>query len=357
MSFLRFFAAFLSRWIDDAAAGFSRLRSFFRRRRRVRLEEQEDGAFLLKAVRRGAPGKPVGRPLRIEGGKFVQRPTRRAQALLEGGEVELALRPQRFLFRPLDLPRRAGEFLDGVVRAQIDRLTPWSASEAVFGWSAPTSIGSDRIQIVVAAAPKPTIAPLVRALAERRPESVFISTVDASAGLSPIPIPVERSGAQAREGKARLTLAFALGAAFVAAFAAGIASIVYGDNLDGRLRDVQHRIALRRAELISGRASPNEEALAALEARKRSTPSSVIVLEALSQTLPDDTYLTDLHIENGDVEIGGLTRDAPALIKLIEQSQHFTRATFFAPTTRSPTDSGERFHIEAHIEPVFLAQP
>ena len=52
-----------------------------------------------------------------------------------------------------------------------------------------------------------------------------------------------------------------------------------------------------------------------------------------------------------------MVRDAPALIKLIEQSQHFTRATFFAPTTRSPTDSGERFHIEAHIEPVFLAQP
>ena len=90
-----------------------------------------------------------------------------------------------------------------------------------------------------------------------------------------------------------------------------------------------------------------------LERRKYQTASSVIVLAVLSQILPDHTYVTELRIEGDKLRVIGVTRDAPALIRLIEQSPHFTRATFFAPTTRAPSDPGERFHIEAQIEPVF----
>jgi general secretion pathway protein L len=144
------------------------------------------------------------------------------------------------------------------------------------------------------------------------------------------------------------------GAAF--AVSAGAAMVV-GNDLEAQRFDLERRIAMRRADLISGRGSIADEALAGLDARKRATPAGVIVLEALSQTLPDDTYLSELRIEGAKVQIAGLTRDAPALIRLIEQSQHFTHATFFAPTTRAPTDNRERFHIEAHIEPTFQTPP
>jgi general secretion pathway protein L len=90
-----------------------------------------------------------------------------------------------------------------------------------------------------------------------------------------------------------------------------------------------------------------------LERRKHATPSSAIIIEALSRVLPDDTYLTELRILGDKLQIVGVSKDAPSLIRLIEQTHHFSRAVFFAPTTRSPSEMGEHFSIEAHIEPVY----
>ena len=103
------------------------------------------------------------------------------------------------------------------------------------------------------------------------------------------------------------------------------------------------------------RLDPNStgSGLGLLAKRKQATPSSVVVLEAISRVLPDSTYVTELRIDGNKVQVVGMTQDAPSLISLMEQSPQFTRATFFAPTTRAANEPGERFHIEAHITAYF----
>src|SRR5262249_9041639 len=122
-------------------------------------------------------------------------------------------------------------------------------------------------------------------------------------------------------------------------------SSVYADMLQSRHDELARKIAeLRARARAAGDASSDArtEGLGALEIRKRETPASVLVLESLSRLLPDHTYVTELRIEGKRVQVIGVTRDAASLIKLIEESSHFTQATFFAPTTRIVSPAGER---------------
>src|SRR5262249_11958724 len=138
---------------------------------------------------------------------------------------------------------------------------------------------------------------------------------------------------------------------------ASIAASVIGARLQAEQDQLARQIASRRAAALGGREGSLDAATAALhtlERRKYESPAAVIVLEELSQVLPDNTYVTELRIEGDKLRVIGLSRDAPSLIGLIERSHHFSRATFFAPTTRAPNEPGERFHIEATIEPSFI---
>jgi general secretion pathway protein L len=130
------------------------------------------------------------------------------------------------------------------------------------------------------------------------------------------------------------------------------AAVVVGGYFDGQRDELSQRVAGLRSALRTGRDSTSGAPAAqrALEQRKHAAPSSVVVLEALSTILPDDTYVTEFRIDGSKLQITGVSRNAASLIQLIEQSPHFTRATFFAPTTRSPGDRGEQFHIEAAIQ-------
>ncbi|MGA8966795.1 MAG: PilN domain-containing protein, partial [Pseudolabrys sp.] len=258
----------------------------------------------------------------------------------------------RFLFRPLELPKRAAEYLDGIVRSQIDRLTPWTANEAIFSWTQPTDAPNDRINLTIAATAQSMIAPYLRAVAGFNAASIVVSTAQSNLGPQAAPIRLldQRVGSAVSVRRTRsILMAIFLLSGLSAAASIGFSAIA-SDNLGAEQQELMRKISARKAAM---RNLFDGSALHTLEKRKQTTPSSVITLEALSKLLPDDTYVTELRIDGERLQIVGMTSDAPSLIRLIEQSPHFARAIFFAPTTRSPGTTKEQFHIESHINPIF----
>src|SRR5215212_1060727 len=341
-----------SRWIDAAAGAIVLGVSSFGTRKSVQVIEEDAGSFVIQPASGKAPsGLPFERGQIVEGQIVAAHPDSITK-MLDGSRVELVLRPARVLFRPLELPQRATEFLGGVVRAQIDRLTPWGANEAAFGWSEPTAGGTDRMTVTVAATARALVQPLVDALVAAGAEAVTVTATPP--GASPITVLDHRAPGALDFARVRNALvAVLIGAGLLAGISMSAAAVVSG-RYASEQEELARRIAERRAMIRAGRDGPQAATpLRALERRKYQSPSSVIVLEVLSQILPDHTYVTELRIEGDKVRVTGVTRDAPELIRLLERSPNFTRATFFAPTTRGPSDPGERFHIETQIEPVF----
>ena len=156
--------------------------------------------------------------------------------------------------------------------------------------------------------------------------------------------------------KTRRILVVVLASCGLVTATVAIAATIINGDLEVREAELARRIMVERGAALAARDAPGDPATAAeraLARRKNQTPSAVIALEVLSRIVRDRTYVTELRIEANKLRLSGITDDAPHLIRLLEQTTHFTQATFFAPITRSPSDTGDRFDVEANIEPVF----
>ena len=341
-------------WIAAVAAVVKAVMARIVPQRRILFVEGDSDSFTAREISAGKDALLPQTAFRLLHGRPEPVLTPEWLAALRGGRIEILMRSDQVLFRTMDFPRQATDFLHGMIRAQIDRLTPWPASEAVFGITQAVPADNERIALTLAATSKQRIDPLIRLAADFGAASLagLVEVPEAGSGLEPVKVfdrPITNAAGTISDVPRVLRLALlGVGLATVTSLAAATYA---GMALDAEQQELQQRIAQRRAALRFNPESGSAEAL--LAKRKQTSPSSVMVIENLSRALPDTTYVTELRVEGDKMQVVGLTQDAPSLIRLLEQSPQFARATFFAPTTRGQGDTGERFHIEAHVTPYF----
>lgn len=340
----------LSLWIDSVVRTVSAQLERAHGARRIAVVEDEADVLTLRLASKAANkdgNLPSCRIKLAEGGLNGPLPPEWTAAM-RGANVELTLQPSRFVFRPLELPSRAAEFLDGIIRSQIDRLTPWNAADVVFHWTPPQGIADDHIALTVVATARTAVTSLAQAFLDLGAAGIEIAPASSS---ERIVVYDRRVGGLATSGRLRIALIAVLATtAVLATLSAGIGGFVT-DSYDSELQQTQRRIAERRAIARGNQDGSGGSPFDLLVRRKNTVPSAVLVMEELSTILPDHTYTTEIRIEGSKLQITGLTQDAPSLIQILEQSPQFVSAGFFAPTTRAANEPRERFHIEVRIRP------
>lgn len=274
-------------------------------------------------------------------GDFDLQRTRRSS-------IEILVPPAAILSRRLDpLPAESRQYVDGVVKHQLDAIFPWSSEDVVYAASVDDR-EDGRIDVTVHATAGSTISEALSAARRCEAAEIFVCGIDERGGAVRIPVPGASS-----EGKRIETIRTAARYAIIALLIvmAGIASwnVLARWSLNSDIDAVDQLISERRATLARAANANGRAGDESLESRKQKSPVVVVAIEELSKALPDDTYLTDLSFEGGSLRISGLSRRAEELVNLLEESGRFERTTYSAPITRMSGGGADRFSIETVV--------
>jgi len=300
--------------------------------------------------------------LAFEGRHLVVRDVQTGQAsaaelarAVHDAFVVLECPADRLVTRQISVPAQAEKFLSGVISNQIERLSPWSLNDVVYGFQ--TKPGSDTaaaIDVRIMMASRSDID------AARRELAAFDVEVDRIVARDP-----ENPGAGAavtlwsrlteasgdRLAVASRKFAIGLGATVAVTLCLSLWALGSAELIGRESEDVAARMKVLQRQVggpaLSASTPPAERAWVA----KENSISSVILIEAVSRALPDSAYLSELRLEGPVLRLAGSASDVPGLLAPLEQSGHLTGVHFFAPTTRSPDGKSFRFSIEAHVEP------
>jgi general secretion pathway protein L len=357
--------AIWARWVDGLAGALLAGRELWRAQRAL-VVAHENGQYVIRH------GAPVASPLtwltnKRTGGQTpppgsilaaVPEGTRapdQAVRAARNGIVALELPRNELVERRISVPAQAREFLPGIVRNRIERLSPWQADQALYGFEV---VDEDATALDV------RIFVASRAMAD-----------NAQAQFAALGLPLDRIVARAdKEGAQSIALWSRLaetagecseqtrrqiGAAIAAVLILSVGWSIWAFSSAASMRGESEELAARsntlQRQLQGARVSPSAMAALAPAERawvaKESAPHVVIVLEALARALPDSAYLTELRLEGKTVRIAGLADDTPSLIAPLERTGHLSGVRSVAPATRDSNGARFRFNIEAQVAP------
>ncbi|WP_422864841.1 PilN domain-containing protein [Endosaccharibacter trunci] len=266
--------------------------------------------------------------------------------------VLLRLPADAVLRRDVVLPLAAEAGLDRVLAFEMDRLTPFSAEELFFS---STITGRDRatgrLFVRLALLPRAPLRPVLSLLAAAGTEAQAIE-VPASGGEPALRIPLAHE-APVSARRQRLSLRAGFGACAALLLLAIVLPFV---QQQWALNQADRRIAALRTpvqavQALQNRIDSGAAGALLVRAERARLGDTLSVLAAVTTVLPDDSYLTDLALRQGELTISGQSPSAARLIPAISAVSAFTAPAFTAPVTRIEGQGQELFSIKAGIAP------
>ena len=257
------------------------------------------------------------------------------------------LAPDLGMRKVIDLPLAARGDLGNLLHFELDRLTPFSPDEVCFAWRVlETDAASDRMTVALEIAPK-TLVERALNMAATHGRSVDRVELGGGDGKEPLNL-LSHTAKPESSGRLRHLLP-------LIAFGLAVVAVWIPMNRQQRVIDgLDQEIAALKSgaeEALALREQLDTEASEAgfLAEAKNGQASMTSVLAELTALIPDHSYILQLEIKDGHVQLTGFADKASDLITILDRSAMFASPEFRSAVTRDPRVGKERFQIAVDL--------
>jgi general secretion pathway protein L len=261
--------------------------------------------------------------------------------------IAVSVPGEKLLERTLALPLAAEADLTSLLRYEMDSITPFTVEELFWTWSV---LRRDRerrrLHVRLSFVPKAALPTFTSALEGLGVTASWLEVATPS-GTARV-IPLGHMAASQQRHRRHLRLALGATAALMVACVVlpCVLQSVARTRVEDRIRALDPDVRL--AETLRARISRDSSAATLIAAEHGRAGDPLAVLSAVTAALPDDTFLTDLTIRGGKLEITGQSKAAARLIAVLAASPVVKDPAFVASVTRAENGS-DAFSIRAGI--------
>ncbi|SDE00918.1 PilN domain-containing protein [Aquimonas voraii] len=271
----------------------------------------------------------------------------------------LGLPVARVLRRVLSLPVAALENLDAVLGFELDRQTPFKPEQVYFASRVlRQDAGAKQAQVELIVVTRPVLEEAVAGLAGLAERLAAVDVIDAHGQrLGVNLLPAERRASQPRT-QPLIQLGLLCASIMLVFF--GLGQVV--GNRQAAVAEMEELVQAQRErarEVGALRAQLEESATAAnfLAVQKQTQASMVLLLDELTQRLPDDTFLTRLSVSGNQVSLSGYSSQALKLVAELQKSVVLKDAALSGGVQPEVRVARDMFTINASYGPDPKAEP
>ena len=255
------------------------------------------------------------------------------------------------LRRRLSLPNAAAERLREVLGFEIDRQTPFTLDEVYYDARLLGRRGDGQIDAELIVVPRASLEHALDALGA--PLRATLAGVDmADADGLPLGINLLPGAQRRRRRDPRAAWNAGLAVVALVALSAGLWQMLANREAAADAFEVEAKRRSAQAQTVSAEKKQLVdlvEGLRFLQQTRSGRPSTVEVLDELTRRLPDSTYIERVSIEGDNLQIAGLSSEAPRLVERLQTSKLWHSMNITGALLPDQAKGKDRFNLAAKL--------